>query len=141
MMEIVARQAAHVFPVMLAAAPVKVRAGAGVAIKTPLISFASAQLARVPNIAATTSLGARFSVLVTVLVTLFALGGTRVFQEFCALAMKIERKRIHNGAVALQAVSSDDGLLNCRLNGLRLDRRSSGLEKGDEKARNDGNCQ
>ncbi len=92
MMEIVARQAAHVFPVMLAAAPVKVRAGAGVAIKTPLISFASAQLARVPNIAATTSLGARFSVLVTVLVTLFALGGTRVFQEFCALAMKIERK-------------------------------------------------
>jgi len=54
-------------------------ASASVATKTPFISFVSGEFARVSNIAPTTSLSARFSVLVAVLVAFFALGSARVF--------------------------------------------------------------
>jgi len=76
---IVAGQATHIIPVMLASAPIKVCAIRGMASETPLISFASGKLARVPNVPATASPGARLSMLVAVLMAYVALGGARVF--------------------------------------------------------------
>lgn len=101
---------------MLPAAPIKVCPIPGVTVETPLISVASSQLARIHNVSATASLGTRLGVLLTVLVTLFALGGARVLQEFSAFAMQVERKGVHNGPVALQTVSANHGLLNRRAN-------------------------
>jgi hypothetical protein len=64
---------------MLTTSPFKMGASAGVATKTPFISFASSQLAGVSNVPSAPSFGARFSVFVAVLMALFALCGARVF--------------------------------------------------------------
>ena len=58
MMDIVARQAAHVATVMLAADPVKVGAIARVAIETPFVRLRSGELARTADIPAAPGLGA-----------------------------------------------------------------------------------
>jgi len=55
--------------------------------------------------------------------------------------MKVEGEGIHDGPMALQTVSSDHGFLNRRLNRLRLNKRSSGPEKGVEKTRKGGDYQ
>lgn len=112
MVNIVAGQTTHVVPVMLPSAPIKVCAISGMASETPFVSLASGKLGRVSNVPATASPGAGLGVLVAVLMALFAFRSARVFKKLCALAVTVEGEGIHYRPVALQTVSSHDGLLN-----------------------------
>ena len=106
----VARHAAHVVAVVFAALPVVKITVARVTLEACLIRQRRIHLGRVADIRAALLLGALLGVLVAVVVAEFTLGRARVGQELGALTVDFERKGFHYGAVALLAISPDDGL-------------------------------
>ncbi len=104
MVSAVTGQATHVLPVVLPASPLKMSAIAGVTLKTSFVGLRGCELGRIDGSLTGFGPGARFGVPVAISMARLTCSAACVFEEFGALAMSIQRKRVHNNLVALLAV-------------------------------------